>query len=75
MKILNVKGGTFSTMLLISALRNYKEEYVKKGQKNKETDFHNLTDPKACCKGNNTQVIRERESPSKDIQDTGTDKI
>ena len=49
-EIQNVKGGNLSKTLLILGLRNYKENYIKTVQKNKETDFHNLTDPKACCK-------------------------
>ena len=28
-------------------LNNYQENYMKPGQYNKETNFHNLTDPKA----------------------------
>ena len=40
----------FSATLLIIEFRNYRGNNIKTGQKNKETNFDNLTDPKAWLK-------------------------
>ena len=44
----NAKAGNLSTTLLIIGVRYSTENYYKTGQQNKETNFHNLTDLKAC---------------------------
>ena len=49
-QIQKVKAGQISTLLLIIGFRNYRESYIKAGQYNKETNFHNMTDPKAWYK-------------------------
>ena len=46
-KILNVKAENLSITVLIIGTRNYRENYITIDQQNKETNFHNLTDPKA----------------------------
>ena len=42
------KVGNLSTKLLLIGFHNYRQNYIKTGQQNKETNFHILMDPKAC---------------------------
>jgi hypothetical protein len=42
----NVLRFKMSTTLLMIGFRNYRENYIKTGQYNNETNFDNLTDPK-----------------------------
>ena len=49
-KIKNIKAGNFFSTLLIKEFRNYRENNFKIGQKNKETNFNNLTDQKTWLK-------------------------
>ena len=42
------KVENLSALLLIIGFRSHRENNIKTGKYNKETNFNNLTDPKAC---------------------------
>ena len=45
-KIQNIQAGN----LTIVGFCNLRENFIKTGQSNKETDFYNVTNPKSCFK-------------------------
>ena len=45
---LKCQSGKFITTFLIIGFCNYRYNYIRTGQQNNQTNFHNLADPKAC---------------------------